>query len=1344
MSTPNPDLKEDIELFKCIHNFYKNSKEIENNDNILIKFLKDHNIIKNNSDKLSLFIKELLKQIQKGNNIILPFLDPCYDLIEAYINSNNANDKNIFNDIFIQLIENSFINRKNLIPIYAYFTEIYSDVDTLTESDEIFNNFSKMINLWKLFYFYSENKNINKKLSSFCFLGSGLVLDIKERLSINNYMKIKINFLNNNFLKYINQNDDLINTNNNKIKYSTLSKYQNEDISSIDIIFKEIRDYIIIEININCKKVLENHFLKKYKFNILNNFYGQIKSIEISFNNYNNNKKIYSKFISPFPLKDNGIIFASNFDIEENIEKSLYQLQSGPNDFNYDIYNPQKVNISKQINIKLELRAQDKNLIKVNYINYKEEEFDIIDYFGGITQFLPFINIINGLYKNKNISEINNIKKKEFLIEFTKNILLIIFKNITNSGKKKQCYLSKYWTFYLYILNKIEILKENNLNIDTNEFSSKLYEADYNIYFLIFQVFLDYVNSKNKQQYDILNNLISKQKEKEKNHNNQNIFGKTNNQIYRNIMKQLFLYNRLWSKQYLFFENVYDCFKYRAKLKIKYKRINYFTTNFQQPLIYPLLEINKYYPKFKKFSIDNLYKNPKDKILNYDFSLDNFCDILDETLVKGYLNNNNDNNLQKSECCLIKKMYHIKGEIGICYLSPSVPTIYFISKNSENDKKCNKNNTNTNKSEYNSHLCYGSVFSSLQKEDNKLIFISRNDIMFILLRIYYYRPSGLEIFTFDNKSYLFNFWKPLNLNDEKNQITKLFQKDFEPIYTPDSKILGWYNPIYLDILRPLFNDDIYKWNEKKYYYSNFDKLMIINLFSNRTFNDLNQYPVFPMLYNEIKKERQMDQPIGFQELTDESKSRKQLIIDSYNYETIDEEDSNYEKSYFNLFYSNITYTCNFLIRVFPYSFIGIEYQGDGFDDPNRLFFSINSTFVNTLNQRSDLRELIPEMFYFSPLFYNKNELELKKLSNGKEIDKVIIRDYNENNIKKYIFLKNMREHLEKEKNLNLWIDLIFGVNKDYNENHERYYNKNSNISFNPNTKIFDDDIIMQSYDFGVLPFQLLKDKFPEKIKISEKLEKEIYLLNKKQFELDHIICLNDGKRSFICKGEKGINNDYSKIINKIKAENIPFFFIQNFFMKENLNENNIFYLFVGDVFGNLYVYTKIKKTTLLNIRNDIVKDNSIDKTLIDEIDNGHYHLLKCLNDHTNEIKFIDYNPRLNLVIDYALDGFINLYTMPTLKLIRSFQIKDYVKNYDINYKIQYVVLISNPFPMICFIDIEKKVYILDINGELINEKEIDKDAYILFSIDKNCGLFNDHISYIIKDEENQMSLIPQY
>ena len=88
----------------------KNSAELSKN-------IKDKN-------NLSLFTKELSNQITNGNTIILPFIDPCYDLIEAYLSGDNVKI-----DIFKQLIENSFINRKNLIPIYAYFTELYSEAE---------------------------------------------------------------------------------------------------------------------------------------------------------------------------------------------------------------------------------------------------------------------------------------------------------------------------------------------------------------------------------------------------------------------------------------------------------------------------------------------------------------------------------------------------------------------------------------------------------------------------------------------------------------------------------------------------------------------------------------------------------------------------------------------------------------------------------------------------------------------------------------------------------------------------------------------------------------------------------------------------------------------------------------------------------------------------------------------------------------------------------------------------------------------------------------------------------------------------------------------------------------
>ena len=40
-------------------------------------------------------------------------------------------------------------------------------------------------------------------------------------------------------------------------------------------------------------------------------------------------------------------------------------------------------------------------------------------------------------------------------------------------------------------------------------------------------------------------------------------------------------------------------------------------------------------------------------------------------------------------------------------------------------------------------------------------------IMFALLRVYYYRISGLEIFTSNNKSYYFNFWEESILDKKK-------------------------------------------------------------------------------------------------------------------------------------------------------------------------------------------------------------------------------------------------------------------------------------------------------------------------------------------------------------------------------------------------------------------------------------------------------------------------------------------------------------------------------------------------------------------------------------------------
>ena len=102
-----------------------------------------------------------------------------------------------------------------------------------------------------------------------------------------------------------------------------------------------------------------------------------------------------------------------------------------------------------------------------------------------------------------------------------------------------------------------------------------------------------------------------------------------------------------------------------------------------------------------------------------------------------------------------------------------------------------------------------------------------------------------------------------------------------------------------------------------------------------------------------------------------------------------------------------------MLRLFPYSFIAIEQQGDGYDEPNKLFDSIEETFYNISSNENDLRELIPEFFYFPEIFLNINKINFNK-QNNKIINNVKIPneilnyniDDNKNNLieKKVLFI----------------------------------------------------------------------------------------------------------------------------------------------------------------------------------------------------------------------------------------------------------------------------------------------------------------------------------------------------
>ena len=178
--------KYDLKLLKALHDScLKKSDIIEKSDNILIKYMKSPKIIRdseNDNASLNLFIDELLRQIDNNNFIILPFIQPMKDLIDIYMNTKDNNiKKEKWENIFIKLIENSFFDKEYLIPIYSYFTELYSVAENIQLSDEKIGKFKKVVDLWKLIYLNTQSKiKTNNSNSSFCLLGSGLIMSFSS------------------------------------------------------------------------------------------------------------------------------------------------------------------------------------------------------------------------------------------------------------------------------------------------------------------------------------------------------------------------------------------------------------------------------------------------------------------------------------------------------------------------------------------------------------------------------------------------------------------------------------------------------------------------------------------------------------------------------------------------------------------------------------------------------------------------------------------------------------------------------------------------------------------------------------------------------------------------------------------------------------------------------------------------------------------------------------------------------------------------------------------------------------------------------------------------------------
>ena len=693
--------------------------------------------------------------------------------------------------------------------------------------------------------------------------------------------------------------------------------------------------------------------------------------------------------------------------------------------------------------------------------------------------------------------------------------------------------------------------------------------------------------------------------------------------------------------------------KYQNRHIVKYKLSNHYGKIPLRPILTPIYDINAYLPVFSLFKKENLFiENEPGKDITSIMNL-NMNEIFNEeenTMFELYENMNDEedcdtvisnifkeifpniyNNykskvypnlssdklknpplsgfiLNSQLCCYVVQMSHIKGYL---YLGKNfcsfIQNIY--DENNNNDNKNRKKNKEKDEDlDEEKKLCFGSY---LKLNESKYVFfkIKYSSIQFIFLRKYYYKDSALEIFTSKNKVYYLNFPNSFKRQNALNLLLNKFSNKKE-IKLSKNKIIG-YNVSVSDNSYINFNsnnpssdfitnltENWLDWN-----ISTMELLLWLNILSNRSFNDISQYPVFPWILtqyedkftptkdsslsksympdifssekkniikgkdpikksnsgetktkskgsflkafgkkkssgDEIKGEntninninnnpnfdiiekkigndqfiikekksqikfdkdiRNFSLPMGMMTLNEAGENRKNNYISKYTMtkkEIISanqKENKNQQNTalipqlyIYGSHYSNPLYVCHYLTRVFPYTNIGIELQGDKFDDPNRMLISVNKSFEGSTSHEGDLRELCPEFFYLPEMFVNRNNLDLKiktKKNKDKTNDVTLPNWANNNN---YIFITKLKTYLESEevnKNINKWFDLIFGY-KQKGKEAEAAFNLFIPSSYDnfdiekeatsPDQKIY----YLRLTEFGLTPHQITNKKF---------------------------------------------------------------------------------------------------------------------------------------------------------------------------------------------------------------------------------------------------------------------------
>ncbi|XP_056418795.1 lipopolysaccharide-responsive and beige-like anchor protein isoform X2 [Hyla sarda] len=366
------------------------------------------------------------------------------------------------------------------------------------------------------------------------------------------------------------------------------------------------------------------------------------------------------------------------------------------------------------------------------------------------------------------------------------------------------------------------------------------------------------------------------------------------------------------------------------------------------------------------------------------------------------------------------------------------------------------------------------IFTYTEGVHGKWLF---TEIRSIFSRRYLLQNTALELFMANRVAVMFNFPDQATVKKVVHCLPRVgISTNFG---LPQTRRISLASP------RQIFkaSNMTQRWQHREI--SNFEYLMFLNTIAGRTYNDLNQYPVFPwVITNYESEELDLTLPSNFRDLSKPvgALNPKRAAFFAERYESW--EDEQVPKFHYGTHYSTASFVLSWLLRIEPFTTFFLNFQGGKFDHADRTFSSVSRAWRNSQRDTSDIKELIPEFYYLPEMFVNSNDYNLGVMDDGTVVSDVELPPWAKTPEE---FVRVNRLALESEFvscQLHQWIDLIFGYKQQGPEavralNVFYYLTYEGTVNLSSITDpILREGVEAQIRSFGQTPSQLLIEPHP--------------------------------------------------------------------------------------------------------------------------------------------------------------------------------------------------------------------------------------------------------------------------